>query len=148
MKIAIIYHSEHHGNTKKVLDAIAQEHKVTLIEAIPNQSIDLTPHDLIGFASGNYFSKLHDNVINAADQNLPQQKNVFLLYTYGAKVPKTADIEQIFKTKNATLLGAFGCKGFDTVGGFKYIGGIAKGHPTAQDLTNACNFFQELIKKN
>ena len=32
MKTAIVYHSYHHGNTKKLLDAIAEKHEVTLID--------------------------------------------------------------------------------------------------------------------
>lgn len=32
MKVLIIYHSEHHGNTKKVLEAIAQQEDVTLLK--------------------------------------------------------------------------------------------------------------------
>lgn len=29
MKVAIIYYSKHHGNTKKLLDAIASKYKLT-----------------------------------------------------------------------------------------------------------------------
>ena len=32
MKTAIVYYSKHHGNTKKLLDAIAAENEVTLID--------------------------------------------------------------------------------------------------------------------
>ena len=31
MKTAIVYYSKHHENTKKLLDAIAQEDEVTLM---------------------------------------------------------------------------------------------------------------------
>ena len=33
LNTAIIYESKHHGNTKKLVDAIAQAHDVTLIDA-------------------------------------------------------------------------------------------------------------------
>lgn len=33
MKTLIIYHSEHHDNTKKLLNAIAQQGDVTLVKA-------------------------------------------------------------------------------------------------------------------
>ena len=32
MKTAIVYYSQHHGNTKKLIDAIAAEEEVTLID--------------------------------------------------------------------------------------------------------------------
>ena len=34
MKTAIVYYSQHHGNTKKLLDAIAEKHDVTLIDVV------------------------------------------------------------------------------------------------------------------
>ena len=42
------------------------------------------------------------------------------------------------------MLGEFGCKGYDTFGPFKLVGGIAKGHPNARDLERARKFFQSL----
>ena len=33
MATAIVYYSRHHGNTKKLLDAIARDNEVTLIDA-------------------------------------------------------------------------------------------------------------------
>ena len=31
MKTAIVYYSKHHGNTKKLVDAIASQYEITLI---------------------------------------------------------------------------------------------------------------------
>ena len=31
----------------------------------------------------------------------------------------------------------FGCKGYDTFGPFKLVGGIAKDHPNEEDMKNA-----------
>ena len=44
------------------------------------------------------------------------------------------------------IVGEFSCKGFDTFGPFKLIGGISKGHPDKNDLDNAKAFFKELEK--
>ena len=35
MKTAIVYYSQHHGNTKKLLDAIAEKHDVTHTRILP-----------------------------------------------------------------------------------------------------------------
>ena len=57
-KTAIVYYSQHHGNTKKVLDAIASyDNDVTLIDVTEKHEVDLTGYDRIGFASGIYFGK-------------------------------------------------------------------------------------------
>lgn len=54
MKTAVVYYSRHHGNTKKVLDAIAAKHDLTLIDAAETPNADLSDYDLVGFASGIY----------------------------------------------------------------------------------------------
>lgn len=51
MKAAIIYASVHHENTKKVVEAIAGENVVDLIDATKEKERDLSGYDLIGFAS-------------------------------------------------------------------------------------------------
>ena len=55
MKTAIVYYSEHHGNTKKLLDAIAAEHDVILINVTKQPKVDLSGFDRIGLASGIYY---------------------------------------------------------------------------------------------
>ena len=145
MKTAIVYYSEHHGNTKKLLDVIAIQGDVTLIEASASPKTDLTGYDLIGFASGIYFSKFHESVLKFAEMNLPQNKKVFFIYTCGAKRKTYTDaIKQITDSKGAQILGVYDCLGFDTFGPFKLIGGIAKGHPNDGDISGAKKFFHDI----
>lgn len=145
MKTAIIYYSKHHENTKKLLNAISAKHKVTLIDATQTQNFDLTNFDMIGFASGIYYSKFHKSVLQFAEENLPYNKSVFFIYTYGAKKDGyTKSIESVVLKKSAKIKGAFGCFGFNTFGPFKLIGGIAKGHPNKNDIDNAVCFFNNL----
>ncbi len=145
MKTAIIYYSEHHNNTKKILDAIAKENEVTLIDASDNAKIDLSTYDLIGFASGIYYSKFHESVLQFAEKNLPKKKKVFFLYTCGIKRKNYLDaIKEIVDSKNAQVLGAYGCLGFDTYGPFKLIGGVSKGRPNEADISEAVKFFKEM----
>ena len=56
MKTAIVYYSKHHGNTKKLLDAIASQFEVTLIDVTEQPDADLSSFDRVGFASGIYYS--------------------------------------------------------------------------------------------
>lgn len=46
------------------------------------------------------------------------------------------------------MLGEFSCKGYDTFGPFKLVGGIAKGHPDERDLENARKFYREIQARN
>ena len=52
MKTIIVYASTHHGNTKKVVDAIAEECGAELVDATAVREKELSDYDLIGFASG------------------------------------------------------------------------------------------------
>lgn len=145
MKTAIVYYSKHHGNTKKLLDAIAKEQDVTLIDVTALPDADVSGFDRVGFASGIYYSKFHKSLLKFAQEKLPQGKETFFLYTYGAeKKGYTEAIENAVCQRGAKVLGAYGCFGFNTFGPFKLIGGIAKGHPDAQELSGAAAFYKGL----
>lgn len=145
MKTAIVYYSKHHGNTKKLLDAIAQSHEVTLINVTEQPNADLSSFDRVGFASGIYYSKFHKSLLKFAEEKLPEGKPVFFLYTCGAEKKGYTDaISQAAAKHHGTLLGSYGCLGFDTFGPFGLIGGIAKGHPDTNELSGAVSFYEGL----
>lgn len=148
MKIAIAYYSQHHGNTKKLLDAIKELGDINLIDVTECKNENLTDYDIIGFASGIYFGKFSEAVMKFAKHNLPNEKRVFLINTYGSKNKKyTQGMEQIIKEKSCRLLGTYGCKGFDTFGFFKLFGGIGKGRPNENDVNGAKEFFKSIVEK-
>lgn len=148
MKAAIAYYSRHHGNTKKLLDAIKKRGDVKLIDVTECREADLSAYDAIGFASGIYASKFSEALIEFAKNNLPSNKRVFLIYTYSIKLKGyTKAIEKVVKEKSCRLLGAYGCKGFNTFGPLKLIGGIAKGHPDENDVNGAVEFFRRIIEQ-
>lgn len=145
MKSAIVYYSKHHGNTMKLIEAIATKHDITAIDVTKVKDADLSQYDAVGFASGIYYSKFHKTVLEFAEKNLPKGKPVFFLYTYGAKKSGyTKAISEAVSKHDAKVLGEYGCFGFNTFGPFKLIGGIAKGHPTADELKAAVDFYASL----
>lgn len=145
MKTAIIYYSKHHGNTKKLLDAIASQTDITLIDVTDHPTADLSGYDRIGFASGIYYQSFHKSILEYAKKFLPEKKKVFFLYTYGVKRAGYLDaIRQTIFPHNAKIIGQYGCRGFDTFGPFKLVGGIAKKHPTQDEIKKAVDFYQTL----
>ena len=145
MKTAIVYYSKHHGNTKKLLNTIAQKNPVTLIDITAYPAVDLSEYDRIGFASGIYYSKFHKTLLKFAKENFPVGKETFFIYTYGAeKNGYTKAITEADLTRKAKILGEFGCFGFNTFGPFKLIGGIAKGHPDKTDFDHVLSFYKNL----
>lgn len=146
MKTAVVYYSKHHENTKKLLDAIAAENEITLIDITENPTADLSDYDIIGFASGIYYSKFQKSLLKFAEEHMPENKKTFFIYTYGAEKKGYTDaIAASVKKHNAEILGEFGCFGFNTFGPFKLIGGIAKGHPDTNDIENSLKFYSDII---
>lgn len=146
MKTAIIYYSKHHENTKKLLDAIASKYDVTLVDVTQKPATDLSVYDRIGFASGIYYSKFQKTLLAYAEEHMPEGKETFFIYTYGAEKPGyTRAITEAVGKHHAKILGEFGCYGFNTFGPFKLIGGIAKGHPDETDIADALAFYGGLL---
>lgn len=82
MNTAIIYYSKHHGNTKKLLDAISKEFpEIDLIDVTDTDVTDLTGYDRIGIASGIYFSDFAKQIKEYAKKHLPAGKQAFLIST-------------------------------------------------------------------
>ena len=146
MKTVIVYYSRHHGNTKKLLDAIrAVDHSVTLLDVTKQPDADISLYDRIGFASGIYFSSFAKQIISFADAHLPENKDVFYIYTHGAPVGGfLKSIREIAEKKHCREVGKYHCFGYDTFGPFKMVGGIAKGHPDQKEIEAAVRFYQGL----
>ena len=145
MKTAIAYYSQHHGNTKKLLDAIAAQEEVTLIDVLADKDADLSGFDRIGFASGIYFSAFAKQLQSFAKDKLPEGKDVFYLYTHGAASGDFLKaMRQIAESKHCREIGEYHCQGYDTFGPFKLVGGIAKGHPTEEEISAAVAFYRAL----
>ena len=127
-KTAIAYYSKHHGNTKKVLDTIKEyDPEVVLIDVTDKHEVDLTGYDRIGFASGVYYSKFADQVLNFARVNLPPQKAVFYIATSGNPLDMYFNsISKIAKDKQCFELGRFQCPAWDTFEPFKLVGGAER----------------------
>jgi len=148
MKKVIVYYSAHHGNTKKIIDAIKKsDESIDLIDVTKEPNADISSYDLIGLASGIYFFKYAKQMIEYADKHLPENKKIFYIYTHGAPVGGfLKEMHKIAKKKNCTNVGKFHCKGFDTYV-FKRFGGLAKGRPNDIDINKAIEFYNSLKAK-
>ncbi|MCR5511543.1 MAG: flavodoxin family protein [Lachnospiraceae bacterium] len=143
MKAIIIYASTHHGNTRKVVEAIENKCEIEVIDATKIHEKDLKGYDLIGFASGIFYTRFHEQVLNFARVNLPAGKDVFFIATAGNPIEMNfRSIADVAKDKSCNEVGRFQCKGFDTYGPFKLIGGIQKGHPDDEELKAAVDFYR------
>jgi flavodoxin len=148
MKKAIIfYYSFHHENTKKMVDAIAAALPVRIVSVPVQETADLSEYDLVGFASGVYMSKFGKPMEKLMEE-LPglSGKPCFTLYTCGAPSGEFAGgAEALLKKRGAVVEPGWHCRGFDTFGPFKLVGGIAKGRPDERDAEDAVRYMKTLL---
>lgn len=148
MKSIIIYESTHHGNTKKLVDAIAKKYNVDTVSIENAESVDLSGYDMVGLAAGIAFGKFYRRMEEFAIK-IPSGSRVFLLYTCGN--PSAGYVKSITRTltsNGARVMGNYGCRGYDTYGPFKLVGGIAKGHPTEEEILGAVSFYDKIMGEN
>lgn len=146
MKSLIIYESVCHGNTEKIAKAMTESLNADLIKINQVTAKSLMNYDLIGFGSGIFYGKLHKNVLGLIDK-LPNvtNKKAFVFSTSGqGKIEFNNNVKQNLSEKGFEVIGSFACKGYDTFGPFKLIGGIAKNRPDDNDIKMAKNFAEKL----
>ena len=146
MKTMLIYFSSHHGNTKKLAEAIAQaDADVEICEVSDAKGLDLAEYDRSGIASGIYAGNFGKPIMKYVEEKIPKGKEVFFLYTSAMKLNShTAGIRKLAEQCGWKVLGEYGCRGYNTFGPFKLVGGTSKGHPTEEDLANAVAFYRTL----
>ena len=146
-KAVIIYASTHHGNTRKLVEAVSRAHGIPKIDAAAQTQADLTGYDLIGFASGIDFGRFYGTVEGFLKENLPQNKRVFFLYTCARTSGRfTETIRREALKKGAVILGEYGCRGYNTYGPWKLLGGMNKNHPTPEEIEEAAAFVGSLME--
>jgi len=148
MKVLIIYYSEHHQNTEKIAKAIAVKIGAEVKKANDVSPIDIENYDIIGFGSGVYRGRLH-NEISDIIGSLPFQNNkkAFVFSTTGSMTYSRLAHDRLrpsLEAKGFKIIGEFSCLGFDTA---LSIEGINKGKPDKQDLENAEKFIESILTK-
>jgi len=147
MKTIILYYSNHHGNTKKLVDAIAaaDPENVEILDVTKAGPKDLSGYDRIGAASGIYAGNFGAPLLNYLKENLPSGKNVFILFTSAMNGDKqSSSVRKVIEEKKCLVMGQYHCPGFNTFGPFKLVGGTAKGRPSQKDLDEAVKFYKSL----
>lgn len=144
MKTLIIYESIHHGNTRKLCDAIAASEKDVTLWEVGQGQIPWKEYNLTGFASGVAFDKFYTNITKAAE-DIPAGKKVSFLYTCGRNGRNfPGQLARVVKNRGCMVLGGYGCRGYDNYGTFRLIGGINKGHPDCVECNGALKFYRGL----
>lgn len=150
IKTVIVFRSKHHGNTRKLVEALKSAHpEIDVIDVADlgkNEYPDLSPYHIIIMGSGIYYGKFDKDVLRVADHCLRDGDNVVGLMTFGGSSKANGhDLDAICRLKFATLLCSYGCPGFDTYGPFKFVGGMNKDRPNQEDLDGVVVFYDKLV---
>ena len=150
MKALLIYISVHHGNTEKVARNMASILDADLVPVKQADASMLEQYDLIGFGSGVYYGKHHENLLGFVDR-LPvvRNKKAFIFSTSGLrKMPLVHDFDKSLKErlrqKGFDIIGDFSCRGYDTSRAAMILGGINRGRPNVRDLRRAEDFARRI----
>ncbi|HAJ94678.1 MAG TPA: flavodoxin [Actinobacteria bacterium] len=149
MKVLIIYHSEHHGNTQKIAKAMAEKINADVLNAVDFDLNKFNKYEICGFGSGVYNGRLHDELLEILNKlSLKNNKKAFIFSTTGSKTYSSMAHERIrpiLKEKGFEIIGEFSCLGFDTA---LTSEGINHGRPNKQDIGDAEDFIVGITKNN
>lgn len=151
VRTMIMYRSRHHGNTRKVVEAIAAAFPedvdtVDVATLGKGEKVDLSGYHLVGVASGIYHGEIDRDLARVLQASLRDGDFVFSLLTYGgASKWYGKDVDGICRATRANFLAGHGCPGFDTWGPYKLMGGMNKGRPNEEDVADMVAWYRRLV---
>jgi flavodoxin len=157
LRSLVVVFSCHHNNTGKIANACANVLGAQVKTPLQVKPEEIAEYELVGFGSGIYGATFDASVLDLADR-LPyaRGKKAFIFSTYGAPAfvadrefveNNHSQIREKLKAKGYTVIGEFGCAGWNTNSFLHYFGGLNKGKPDAEDLGNAEAFAREMVEK-
>ena len=146
MRSLLVLVSYHHHNTEKIAQVFAKVLDAPIKTPRQVNPEGLQEYSLIGFGSGIYGAKHHEDLLDLADR-LPEviDKKAFIFSTSAmtgeAKVARDHSLlREKLQSKGYMIVDEFSCRGFNTNSFLKLFGGMNKGRPNAEDLKNAEEF--------
>ena len=163
MKVLLLVCSYHHHNTEKVANVFAKALDAQIKTPQQTNPQELQEYSILGFGSGIDSGKHYMPLLEFADA-LPgiTDKKAFIFSTFGAPfnllsrdkekydeaiIKNHLALKKKLQLKGYEIIGEFSCAGHNTNSFLKLFGGINKGRPNAEDLKNAEEFAQNLLKQ-
>jgi flavodoxin len=161
MNTLVVVHSYHHGNTRKVAEAMAEVLFARVAAPLDLEAEEPGACDLVGFGSGIDSDRHYAPLLELADR-LPASpgRKAFIFSTSGAPEALLgrrfiqrysekchASLRGKLRSKGYEILGEFICAGFNTNAFLWRIGGLNKGRPSAKDLERARGFARDLSRR-
>jgi flavodoxin len=146
-RVAVVVSSWHHGNTRKIADAIADELHADVLTVEEAYGVDLTQYDLVGFGSGIYFAKHDEKLFDLIKAKPTLPHKTFLFSTAGNTLLWRLyhrGLRRALTNRGCQVINEFNCPGWDSVGPFSLFGGFYRTRPNNKDLARAREFARRL----
>lgn len=151
----VVVYSYHHGNTRKVADAVARVLGAEVRTPDQVTPDEVAEYDLVGLGSGIYSARHHESLLDLAEALPPAAgRRAFIFSTYGAPAVAAGGdfvrnnhsrLRERLQAKGYAVAGEFACAGWNTNSFLKLFGGLNKGRPDADDLERARAFARGLL---
>ncbi|MHA2027340.1 MAG: flavodoxin family protein [Candidatus Thorarchaeota archaeon] len=152
MNCILVLFSFHHNNTEKIAKVFAKVLDAEIKRPREISAEELQEYNLVGFGSGIYGEKHHRTLLDLADRlSQVTDRKAFIFSTSAImgedKVAQDhSTLREKLVSKGYVIVDEFACKGFNTNSFLKYVGGMNKGRPNAEDLKHAEEFAQNLLQ--
>jgi flavodoxin len=149
MKSLIVCVSISRGNTRRVADRMAEVLQAEVAEPEAVNPEALHEYDLVGLGSGIYWMTAHRRLWTFV-RALPQVRGVQAFTFFTSRAPEipllgySKPLRSTLERKGFDVLGSFSCRGLDTAGPLRIIGGLNVGRPNNHDLDRAAAFAARL----
>lgn len=149
----VLCKSVHHGNTLAVAQRIASRCGALVADPEETDSSSLEQTVLIGFGSGIYYGRFHRSIrkwLSDLPDDAGYGRAAFIYSTSG--LPFLArlyhlPIRRALRRRGFEVVGEFACRGHDTWGPLRLVGGLNRKHPDDRDLKGAESFGSELTRR-
>ncbi|MCH5643125.1 flavodoxin family protein [Gordonia sp. ABSL49_1] len=134
-----------HGNTRRIADTLSAGLDARVVSPAQATADLLADADLIGFGSGIYSLGFDERLVDCI-ATLPDMagRAAFIFASSGLPEPPfaryTKRLARQLERRGFRVVGTFVCRGVDTWGPFKLVGGVSREHPSAADFERARSF--------
>lgn len=158
LQALVVVYSYHHHNTEKVARVMAEVLGAEVKAPRDVRPEELAGYDLVGFGSGVYGGKLHQDLLALAQAAPANARGkAFVFSTSGGQVKAEqreaalakwhGPVKGVLEGKGWTVLGEWNCPGWLSMSILKLFGGLSRGRPNEADLAAAREFAAEMRRK-
>lgn len=146
MSILLIVHSEHHGNTRKIAEAMNEVFNTHIVAPQEVTESLINDANIFGLGSGIYAGRHHTSIFDVIKKipNCNKSYFVFSTHTLALVFFYHKLLCMKLNKKGLQFLGEFSSQGYATYGPLAMGGGMNKGRPNEKDLQDARNFARHI----